>query len=536
MNRRAAFGALTVALLCCALSAPTSATAGPRAASGSTVAGRDSGPTAGQDGGWTMAGQNIGNTRDAAGERTISPANVAKLHVKWSLTTNGSVFDTPAVSDGVVYITDHGSTTLPSTLWAIRARTGQVIWSRSISSYTGISGDVSRATPTLTHGMLILGDTPEPFNGGPWLFAVSAATGNLVWKTHLDSHPAAIDTTSPVVYGSRVIVGVSSYEEGLAGEPGYACCTFRGSLMSLDIRTGRVLWKTYMVPDNGGQPGGYSGVAVWGSTPVVDPRNGMVYVATGNTYTVPAGVCTSPTDTDCAQPVSDDYSDSILALSLATGAVIWAHPTLEGDVFTTACTDPGEECGPDFDFGSGPNLFTVTMPDGAKRQLLGAGQKSGVYYALDPETGQTVWQTKVGPGTEYGGIQWGSATDGNRVYVAESDLAGVPYKVNGQTISAGSWAALNAATGAIEWQIPDPQGAADLGFMSVANGVVYAPSLASTGPNMYALNAATGAILWRFASGGSVVAGAAIVDGTVYWGSGYYYYGSANNKLYAFSL
>jgi len=173
MSRQARLGALIAAMLLgCGLAATTSAAAGTRDASGSTVTGQDSG--------WTMAGQNIDNTRDAADERTISPANVARLHVKWSLTTNGSVFDTPAVSNGVVYITDHGSASLPSTLWAIRARTGQVIWSRSISSYTGIGGDISRATPTLTHGMLILGDTPEPFNGGPWLFAVNAATGNLV--------------------------------------------------------------------------------------------------------------------------------------------------------------------------------------------------------------------------------------------------------------------------------------------------------------------------------------------------------------------
>jgi polyvinyl alcohol dehydrogenase (cytochrome) len=107
--------------------------------------------------------------------------------------------------------------------------------------------------------------------------------------------------------------------------------------------------------------------------------------------------------------------------------------------------------------------------------------------------------------------------------------------VGGQTITGGSWAALNAATGQLLWQTPDPQGAADLGFMSVANGVVYAPSDAGSGPNMYALNAATGAIDWSYASGGSVIAGAAIVGGTVYWGSGYYI-GAENNKLYAFGL
>jgi polyvinyl alcohol dehydrogenase (cytochrome) len=58
---------------------------------------------------------------------------------------------------------------------------------------------------------------------------------------------------------------------------------------------------------------------------------------------------------------------------------------------------------------------------------------------------------------------------------------------------------------------------------------------------MYALDAATGKILWSFDSGGgSVVDGPSIVDGVLYWGSGYgpdkASPGIANNKLYAFSL
>jgi polyvinyl alcohol dehydrogenase (cytochrome) len=485
---------------------------------------------------WTMAGQNTGNTRDAAAETTISPSNVAGLAVRWSVTTHGDVFDTPAVSNGVLYFTDHGSASAPSTLWAVSAGTGQVIWSHPVASYTGIAGDASRSTPTLSGGLLILGDLPPLGTGaGAWLFAVNATTGSLAWKTQLDSHPAAVTTSSPVVYGSTAIVGVSSLEEDLAGQPGYPCCTFRGSVVALSTSTGQVLWKTYMTPSNGGKTGGYSGAAVWGSTPVVDPSNFMVYVGTGNNYTVPAGVCTTPGETGCTAPASDDYADSVVALSIFTGVVTWSHPTLTADVTTTACTSPAEECGPDFDFGSGPNLYTVTGAYGIKRQLLGIGQKSGVYYALDPSTGQTVWQAKVGPGTELGGIEWGSATDGNRVYVAESDISGIPYTVNGRTVTGGSWAALNASTGAIEWQAPDPQGAADLGFISVANGVVYAPSDAGSGSNMYALNASTGAIDWSYASGGSVIAGAAIVNGTVYWGSGYYI-GTDNDKLYAFGL
>ena len=76
--------------------------------------------------------------------------------------------------------------------------------------------------------------------------------------------------------------------------------------------------------------------------------------------------------------------------------------------------------------------------------------------------------------------------------------------------------------------------------MTVANGVVYAGSLAlgQGANNMYALDAKTGKILWGFNSGGSVIAGAAVVNGTVYWGSGYSHYqiGVSNNKLYAFTV
>jgi polyvinyl alcohol dehydrogenase (cytochrome) len=488
------------------------------------------------DSSWPVAGQNIQNTRDAVGETTISPANVAGLKVKWSLTTNGDVFDTPAVSNGVAYFTDHGgaTSTAPSTLWAVNASTGAVIWSHSIPAYTGIAGDTSRSTPTIAGNLLILGDVPPPTNSGAYLFAVNASNGDLVWKTELNSASAADVTGSPVVYGNLAIVGTASLEQDLAPEPGYPCCVFTGNVTALNTTTGQILWQTQMEPSNGGKTGGYSGAGVWDSTPAIDPLTGMVYVGVGDNYTVPAGVCGEPDETGCSPPAANDYADSVVAMSLLTGTVTWHQRTVAADAYTEACTS-GSNCGPDYDFGSGPNVYTTTTAQGVTETLVGAGQKSGVYYAFNPASGQIVWRTQIGPGTTLGGIEWGSATDGNRIYAAESDFYGTPYTVNGKMVTGGSWAALNAATGAIEWQTPDPQAAADLGFMSVANGVVYAPSDAGSGNNMYALNAATGAIDWSYASGGSVIAGAAIVNGVVYWGSGYYI-GTANDKLYAFGL
>jgi polyvinyl alcohol dehydrogenase (cytochrome) len=61
--------------------------------------------------------------------------------------------------------------------------------------------------------------------------------------------------------------------------------------------------------------------------------------------------------------------------------------------------------------------------------------------------------------------------------------------------------------------------------------------MAHTGDQMYALDAAKGSILWRFTAGGSVVAGPAVVRGTVFWGSGYARTGGVgNDKFYAFSV
>jgi polyvinyl alcohol dehydrogenase (cytochrome) len=486
---------------------------------------------------WPVAGQNIANTRDQAAETVIFPSDVGQLAPAWTITTAGDVTATPTMVNNVLYFPDMGGM-----LWAVTS-TGHVVWSNPVSGYTGIAGDVSRDSPAIDGDELITGDgwDENKLNAGAHVFAVNRTTGKLLWSVPVDTDPASIITGSPTVHDGVVYVGVSSYEEGLATQPG--CCTFRGAVVALSAATGRILWKTYTVPSNNGggdsnRPGYYSGGAVWGSAPVVDPATGLLYVATGNDYTVPTGVCIKPGQKHCTRPVNRDYFDAILALKLHTGAVAWGYRTIEADVSTGACT---AICGPDYDFGSSPNLITTVSPaTGAAEQLVGAGQKSGYYWALNPSTGKLVWRTRVGPGGAGGGILWGSATDGRRIYSAEADTGNRPYKLKGsgpfagQTITSGSWTALNPATGAILWQTPDPQSVPDSGFVSVANGVVYAGSNAATGTNMYALDASTGAIVWSFASGGEVRSGAAIVGAKVYWGSGYR--GGQNDKLYAFGL
>jgi polyvinyl alcohol dehydrogenase (cytochrome) len=382
------------------------------------------------------------------------------------------------------------------------------------------------------------------------VLAFDKNNGRLLWSTALETHFAAIITQSAVVHGNRVYVGTSSLEEAMSAfVPGYVCCSFRGSMAALDLNTGAIVWKTYMTPS-----AEFPGNAVWGSTASIDTKRGQLYIATGNNYNVPESVLDCVSDNEgndaaiAACLPADNYFDAILALDLKTGAVRWVTRALPFDAWTVDCifapdgvpTNCPEPAGPDYDFGQGPALFTVKPSgQGKPRELVGTGQKSGQYWALDPSTGGVVWVTQAGPGGTAGGLQWGSAVDGKRVYTANANSNAVPWTLpNGNVTSNGVWSGLDAATGDVLWQVTPSHGGGTSGPVTTANGVVYGCSLDPEGW-MYALDAATGAELWEFKSGGSCLSGAAIVDGTLYWGSGYTNLGppmTGNNKLYAFGL
>jgi polyvinyl alcohol dehydrogenase (cytochrome) len=502
----------------------------------------DEGPSDGQ---WTMGGQNLSNWRNQD-DTGISPRNAAKLKKKWAFTAGGNIQATPAVSDGVVYFPD-----LAGNFYALNATDGSVKWQKKVATWTGVPGDYARHTPAIVGNVLILGNQAGAAAqwSGSWLsspgasvMAINASTGALIWVRQVEAFPAAMVTSAPVVYNNVVYVGIASSEEGTAANPAYPCCISRGSVAALDLATGKILWKTYTVPDNHGIPGSYTGGSIWGSTPVVDPRRGSLYVGVGNNFTVPIvdEVCASQNPAaNCY--AKDDYFDSLLSLDLRTGAVNWATHAMPYDAWNVACITPGEPAtnncpkptGPDYDFGgSGPNLFPRNG-NGGDDELVGVGQKSGIYWAFNPDNGKVVWNTQVGPGSSLGGIEWGTATDGTRIYVPISNSFGLPYMPPSvATTNGGSWAALDPKTGKILWQTATPgtcstlfgtsAGCMALGPASVAGGVVFAGSMDTNiaNPTMFALDASSGKILWSFVAGSPVVAGPAIVGNSVYWGSG----------------
>ncbi len=263
---------------------------------------------------------------------------------------------------------------------------------RRSKSYSGTS-------PAIAPNFIVIG-VRDDLHGGT-IFALSKTDGSIVWQTTVDGLPAQI-TSSPVVVGNHIYVGVSSTEEGMSRQPGYVM-HFRGSVQALDL-SGNIVWRFDVMPV------GYTGGAVFGSNLVVDTKRGTVYAATGNNYTIPtaAQTCLQSAMTPqqqraCLDP--NDFEDSVIALDMNTGAPRWGASFVGFDTTNASCDRPpprpgSTPCpnpeGPDYDFASAPNLYTVTI-NGKATDILGAGHKSGVYWALDPDTGAIIWQTQVGP-------------------------------------------------------------------------------------------------------------------------------------------
>lgn len=486
-------------------------------------------------GSWTTAGNGLANWHNQPSESKINSGNVQHLAPKWVYSAAGDVSATPSVENGAVYVPDWGGK-----VTKLDAATGAVVWQVDLPGLTGVSGALSRNTPTISGNTVLVGTQK-----GARLVALNKNTGAVQWINQVDLTSFAILTQSPVVYNGAIYQGVASSEEAAtAFIPGYPCCFFRGNINKIDLVTGATVWKTYMTPNIPG----YSGAAVWSSTPVVDETRGSLYITTGNNYSVPASVaaCVAANPTSATCDAADNYVDAIVSLDLTTGAVKWADKLSTSDAWNVACIvtfiNPAScptPTGPDYDFGQGAMLLSTKIK-GKDLDIVVAGQKSGVMWGVNPDNGQVYWGTQAGPGGTLGGLEWGSATDGKRVYFAISNNSLLPYAGRPELGNAGSWGAIDPSDGSIIWQTKDPNGNIDPGAVSVANGVVYAGSLESNPakPTFFGLNAANGNIRFALASGGSVNSAPAIVDGTVYWGSGYSNFGlgSGNPKMYALSI
>ena len=469
----------------------------------------------------------------------IKPEDVPKLKVKWAFAyPSGRVNSQPTIVGDRLYV---GCS--PGLVYCLSSKTGCTYW-----VYDGGSG----VRTAISIGPLP-SSSPAKFAAyfgtrDRVVHAVDAETGKLLWKTRIEEHAVSGITGAPLLYKDRLYVPLSSSEEVAGRGDKYECCTFRGSLVALDAYTGKVLWKSYTITEPlkpfkkssvGTQMYGPAGGAIW-SAPTIDPKRKLIYAATGDSYTE-------------AETVG---ADAVIAFDLETGKIAWINQVTPNDNFLVGCTGPNpppncpQPLGPDFDFGSSPILHT--MPGG--KQVILAGQKSGIMYALDPDNkGKTLWQVKIGYGSTLGGIQWGSAADQQNVYAAVSDVTAPADK------RLPGIAALRIASGEKVWHTPAPKSDcvtegrqcsnAQSAAVTAMPGVVFSGSMDG---HLRAYSTSDGSIIWDFNStaqtfdgvngvkvrGGMMNAGGpVIVSGVLYVNAGYGgIQGQPGNVLLAFTV
>jgi polyvinyl alcohol dehydrogenase (cytochrome) len=454
---------------------------------------------------WPALGPDENSTRFQANPG-FRAADVPKLKVKWAFSMPGG--GQPIVVGDWLFITNRGGK-----FYALDARTGCVHWAVEDAS--------SRTTPMVIRSSISPSGWASFIGTGKRVVrAFDAQSGKEIWHSEsLEDHPASSITGTPVVSGDQIFVPLSSGEEVAAMQPNYSCCTFRGSLAALDLKTGQKQWKTSMITEplqptrknaNGVQMQGPAGAPVWAS-PTVDPKRGLVYVVTGDSYT----------------DATTGGDDAIVALEMTTGKVRWKNQVTTNDNYIVGCSGPVKvancpaPAGPDYDFGATPILFKH-----GNKQILVAGQKSGIVYGIDPDNGRTLWKTAVGAGSPLGGIEWGIGADAKYVFVPNSDIGEIFTEI---AIAAGAPSpapenaapgkpglfALDPFTGKVVWNTPAPKAAchyagdrskdygrgacvrAQSAAPAVMPGIVFSGTLDGW---FRAYDASNGKIVWEFST------------------------------------
>jgi polyvinyl alcohol dehydrogenase (cytochrome) len=475
---------------------------------------------------WNGWSPTLDNARhQSAAVAKLSVANVPKLKLKWAfgLPLGASSSSQPSVLAGRVFVGSDNAT-----LYSLDAKTGCAYWSVRtkapgrvapivvpIKGYEGVKYAVYYATID------------------KMVYALDAQTGKQLWASQIPGEGNGL-TGSPAYYAGRLYVPLTASGVTAGFTPKVECCKSRGAVVAVDASNGKILWRTQTVPEPvekisknsvGTQVWGPGGASVWNS-PTIDPKRGLIYVGTGNSY----------------GPKVASTSDSVVALSLKDGSIQWHYQEFT-DAFMLGCGEtnpPGEICpehlGQDWDFGG---AAVILQPLGGGKDILVAAGKGGIAVALDPDQkGKLLWRTQLydkTPPTADGLVLFGSTADGKRIYF--------PLQQEG-----GGLKAVSLATGKIEWDAKlntDKRG--QVGAASSIPGVVFTGGWDGL---LRAVNS-EGKVIWSFNTrqrfdtvngvigiGGSLGApGPTIAGGMMYVASGYpgFQNGTPGNVILAFS-
>ena len=200
----------------------------------------------------------------------MTAADVPRLTLKWALgfPDATSAWAPPTIAGGRLFVGSQNGT-----VYALDAKSGCIHW--TFTAKSGVRTALTVGTQASSAGGAVyFGDT------GANVYSLDAATGQLRWTRRVDEHVYARVTGSLTLHEDRLYVPVSSIEETAASQPGYECCSFRGSLLALDAGTGSTIWQTFTVPAAQVMGKNAAGVALWGPSGV-----GIWYAPTIDTQT-----------------------------------------------------------------------------------------------------------------------------------------------------------------------------------------------------------------------------------------------------------
>ena len=342
-------------------------------------------------GDWPSHNLDLSNTRFSP-LTEINASNVDTLALKWSFEEEGLAELTPIVVDGVMYL-GLGSKTI-----ALDAATGAELWTTDISppNAGGRRGPAYGEGKVYSHSRDTLyavdtktGQPVESFGEGGALRIINKA----LQFQYPDRYPPDLDplsvgwsiATPPRVHENTVYVGTSDSDSLIAG----------GLLIAADATTGAIKWVFTTVPQ-GPEDAGWEvakdtwetdyrpGGGIW-TQPTVDPELGLLYFNVGN----PA-----PDYDGSARKGMNLFTNSTLALHLATGELAWYFQTVHHDLW-------------DRDAVAGPTLFDVTI-NGISIPAIGTASKTCLTYFWNRENGQPlnpIVETVVSTTTDVPGEQ-----------------------------------------------------------------------------------------------------------------------------------
>jgi outer membrane protein assembly factor BamB len=473
---------------------------------------------------WPVANKDYSNTR-ATFDSEITSDNVNDLELTWSYPITGigpygGAAGNTLIANNIVYFQD-----LQSNIIALDLETGEVIWEHEVNqAVVGPNG------PAIGYGKLFAQV------GVHRLRAINLETGEEIWTVLLQGPSGA---HQPYVYSGYVLTGLQAGAVDIEAPGhvnaarGYSGGT-SGFAYAIDQETGEEIWSFQTVEEGfWGNPDVNSGGGIW-YPPAIDPERELTFWSTGNPAPFP-GTVDFPNGT--SRPGDNLYTNTMLALDLHTGELVWHNQVLPHDIF-------------DLDFQVSPILATAEIEGQERDIVLGSG-KLGRVYAFDRDSGEMLWETPVGihqndelteipmgeeilvyPGV-WGGVETPMSYADGGLYVPVVNLP-TPYTATGHDAEdgveavanasgrtelpegTGEFVAIDVTNGEILWSVEldtPPFGGAtvvnDLVFFTTFDGIVYAYDR-EDGTEVWSYQAPNGIIAWPSVAGDTIVFAAGV--------------------------